>query len=39
VAETTADNHPAREILRAREFCEEVGDDGVVIARRSIAVG
>lgn len=34
IAETTADNLPAREILRSRDFCEEVGDDGVVIARR-----
>jgi len=39
VAETTADNLPAREILRARDFREEVGDDGVVIARRMLVGG
>ncbi len=39
VAETTADNLPAREILRARDFREEVGDDGVVIARRLFVGG
>jgi len=36
VAETTADNLRAREILRDRNFREEVGDDGIVIARRSL---
>jgi acetyltransferase len=39
VAETTADNLTAREILRAREFCEDVGDDGVVIARKLLVGG
>jgi predicted acetyltransferase len=39
VAETTADNIPAREVLRANKFHEEVGDDGVVIARRMIVGG
>ncbi|MEQ1828311.1 MAG: bifunctional acetate--CoA ligase family protein/GNAT family N-acetyltransferase [Pirellula sp.] len=37
VAETTADNLPAREILRSHDFREEIGDDGVVIARRFLA--
>jgi acetyltransferase len=36
VAETTADNHAARDILRALDFCEAVADDGVVIARRAL---
>ena len=39
LAETTADNIPAREILRARDFREEVGEDGVVIARRLLVGG
>lgn len=36
VAETTADNLPARAILRSHDFREEVGDDGVVIARKTV---
>ena len=39
LAETTTDNISAREILRAHDFHEEVGDDGVVIARRLLVGG
>jgi len=39
VAETTTDNFRAREILTERNFHEAVGDDGVVIARRTQLVG
>lgn len=35
IAETTADNFRAREILTERNFDEAVGDDGIVVARRT----
>ena len=38
-AETTADNLEIREILQARAFREDVGDDGIVNARRQLLVG
>lgn len=39
VAETTVDNFRAREIFNERNFHEEVGDDGVVTARRQMLIG